>query len=224
LFGVGVGAGYPFIANDLAGKLPGNAVRAVGCRATDGDTIRCGDERIRLLGIDAPELAGHCRRGRVCAPGDGQASKRSLERLIADPVRVTRYGRDRYGRTLAVVYAGKVNTSCRQLEQKQAIYRRDWDNGRHVGAACPAAAMERTVRNRTPNVANVSTSPSRIVPKVAAIAGKLGNGSVSYEGSVALSWKGRLETDLAAIDLGGLLIRMVAWSGVVGMAVLALWF
>lgn len=43
----------------------------------DGDTLRCGSERLRLLGIDAPEIE-HCPRWRQCAPGDGLASKRSL--------------------------------------------------------------------------------------------------------------------------------------------------
>lgn len=33
-----------------------------GCRAVDGDTLRCGQERVRLLGIDAPEMPGHCPR------------------------------------------------------------------------------------------------------------------------------------------------------------------
>lgn len=44
----------------------------------DGDTLRCGPERLRLLGIDAPEIE-RCPHWRVCAPGDGQASKRSLD-------------------------------------------------------------------------------------------------------------------------------------------------
>ncbi|MGC1270186.1 MAG: hypothetical protein WA842_06275 [Croceibacterium sp.] len=44
---------------------PAVAVDAA-CSVTDGDTIRCGDERIRLLGIDAPEMGGRCREGRVC--------------------------------------------------------------------------------------------------------------------------------------------------------------
>lgn len=44
----------------------------------DGDTLRCGSIRLRLLGIDAPELPGHCAAYRECAPGDGITSKRSL--------------------------------------------------------------------------------------------------------------------------------------------------
>ena len=48
----------------------------------DGDTLRCGDRRVRLARIDAPELPGHCARGRHCAPGDGKASKAALSRMI----------------------------------------------------------------------------------------------------------------------------------------------
>src|SRR4051794_39701410 len=53
----------------------------------DGDTLRCGPVRLRLLGIDAPEIE-RCPRWRVCAPGDGQAAKRGLvAALRLGPVR-----------------------------------------------------------------------------------------------------------------------------------------
>ena len=32
----------------------------------DGDTIHCGYTRVRLAGIDAPEMPGHCQPGRAC--------------------------------------------------------------------------------------------------------------------------------------------------------------
>src|SRR3546814_10631339 len=83
------------------------------CTASDGDTIRCGSERIRLLGIDAPEMPGHCRKGRQCAPGNPRAAKAGLARAISQaPIRIDWITVDRYGRTIAVVYAGKVNVSC----------------------------------------------------------------------------------------------------------------
>ncbi|MEH3107115.1 MAG: thermonuclease family protein [Sphingomonas fennica] len=113
---------------------------ALACTATDGDTIRCGDERIRLLGIDAPELPGHCRRGRVCAPGDGAASRRSLAGRMQPDLSIERVGRDRYGRTLAIVRAGRTNLSCYQLRAGQAIYKRAWDNSGRVRQACPEVA------------------------------------------------------------------------------------
>ena len=107
------------------------------CTATDGDTIRCGDLRIRLSGIDAPEMPGHCRRGRNCAPGDPIASRRSLANALRrGPITFRQLSSDRYGRVVGIVYAANVNLSCWQLGAQQAIYRRDWDRGRYVGAEC----------------------------------------------------------------------------------------
>ena len=108
---------------------------ALTCAVTDGDTLRCGDERIRLLGIDAPEIHG-CRQGRVCVRGDGNASKRSLEAMMGGPVSVQRVGQDRYGRTLAQVYVGGRNVACEQIRRGQAQYVGKWDNGGLLAADC----------------------------------------------------------------------------------------
>lgn len=108
------------------------------CSVTDGDTIRCGDERIRLLAIDAPELPGHCRAGRDCAPGDPYASTANLEANLRGQVMLQRVGEDRYGRTLAVVWADGVNLACLQLSTGHAIYVERWDNGGLIAISCPA--------------------------------------------------------------------------------------
>lgn len=109
-----------------------------GCKVTDGDTIRCGDERVRLLGIDTAEMPGHCRQGRDCVEGDPFAAKRSLEHLIAGrELTIQRAGQDRYRRTLATVQADGEDLSCRQLGRGHAIYRADWDDGGLVAATCP---------------------------------------------------------------------------------------
>ena len=52
-----------------------DAARAepIACQTTrviDGDTFDCDGTRIRMVGIDAPELPGHCRPGREGTPGD----------------------------------------------------------------------------------------------------------------------------------------------------------
>lgn len=114
----------------------GAGERIFGCRAVDGDTLRCGGERVRLLGIDAPELAGHCRPGRRCAPGNGVASNDSLKRAIEFSMSIERVGQDRYGRTLALVKSSKGDLSCWQLRNGQAIYRDDWDDGGRLAAIC----------------------------------------------------------------------------------------
>lgn len=111
------------------------------CTVTDGDTIRCGDERIRITGIDAPETRG-CRQGRTCVAGDGQAATRTLEAAVqGQALSVVRLGRDRYGRTLGAVYAGGDNVACAQLRAGQALYVARWDEGGLVAADCPALAI-----------------------------------------------------------------------------------
>lgn len=95
-------------------------------RAVDGDTIACANlpARVRLLGIDAPELPGHCHKGRQCTPGNGEASARALAALLkTGPVRVAAEGHDRYGRILARVTVGSVDASCRMLATGDAVRR-----------------------------------------------------------------------------------------------------
>lgn len=70
---------------------------------TDGDTFRLGSERIRILGIDAPELRGRCAEETLLA----DKAKRRLRDLIEGrTILVERKGKDRFGRTLADVRSG----------------------------------------------------------------------------------------------------------------------
>ena len=113
---------------------------AAACVAVDGDTLRCGVERVRLLGIDAPELPGHCQQARRCAPGDPYASTRSLRAALArGSITLRRFGTDHYGRTLALVSARGVDLSCWQLSHGQAIYKRSWDNEGQLARICLSA-------------------------------------------------------------------------------------
>ena len=83
----------------------------------DGDSIRCGAERIRIANIDAPELRGSpkcgARRGYTawCDYALGQRAAGALRGLIARGRRVTvvRTGTDTYGRTLATVQVDGVD-------------------------------------------------------------------------------------------------------------------
>nr|WP_288413524.1 thermonuclease family protein [uncultured Sphingomonas sp.] len=89
--------------------------------AIDGDTLRCGKERIRLLGIDAPEMPGHCRRGRRCVLGDPFASKAALAAILGGSAVIQRSGQDRYGRTLARVRVNGIDLSVAQLRKGMAV-------------------------------------------------------------------------------------------------------
>ncbi|WP_375573421.1 thermonuclease family protein [Ahrensia marina] len=92
----------------------------------DGDTIRLHNERIRLVGIDAPELFDSgCEAERALAL---RARDRLSELLSSEPWRVVPDGTDRFGRTLANVrlerdWAGSVLVR----EGLAQWYENDWD-------------------------------------------------------------------------------------------------
>lgn len=116
--------------------MPVDAIPCPAVVVVDGDSLRCGAERLRLSGIDAPELHG-CRRGRQCVEGDGQASKQSLaDGLRLGPFRYQRVGRDRYGRSLVAAWAGGTNLACWQIQRGGAVMIAKWDNGGRVAKAC----------------------------------------------------------------------------------------
>lgn len=115
------------------------------CSVIDGDTLRCGDERLRLLAIDAPEKPGQCRAGRTCAPGDPYASTRNLGEAVRGAMTIRRVGTDRFGRTLALVEAAVGDLSCHQLRSEAAIYNPAWDDGGYVMTMCGEAARRRTI-------------------------------------------------------------------------------
>jgi hypothetical protein len=137
VIGTGIGFG---LARFPYAMTPAYGESISGCSVTDGDTIRCDGERIRLLGIDAPELPGHCREGRDCVPGDPFASTTSLTTAMSSTMRISRVGVDRYGRTLAIVESDHGDLSCWQLTHHQAIYKPNWDNGMRVMRLCPSKA------------------------------------------------------------------------------------
>lgn len=68
----------------------------------DGDTLVLGDTRIRLFGIDAPEMLQNCTDTHGTEWGCGAWSKAVLERLTQGGVSCDARDIDRYGRTVAV--------------------------------------------------------------------------------------------------------------------------
>ena len=117
--------------------MPLDAIPCPSAYVVDGDTLRCGRARLRLLGIDAPELPGHCAAYRECAPGDGFASQRSLkDALQLGPVSYSVITTDRFGRYVVMAWAGRTNLSCWQLQARQAVYKPHWDNGGLIRQSC----------------------------------------------------------------------------------------
>lgn len=71
-------------------------------RASDGDSLVLQGDRIRLLGIDAPELDQVCWDAAGAQWRCGRAAREELaQRLATGPVQCTARGKDKYARTLA---------------------------------------------------------------------------------------------------------------------------
>lgn len=71
-------------------------------RAVDGDTLAFGSARVRLHGIDAPEISQTCRDERGAEWHCGRAARAALARIVRSGETVcVRVDRDRYGRTVA---------------------------------------------------------------------------------------------------------------------------
>ena len=89
----------------------GNAVGmlAGAARVIDADTIEVAGERVRLMGIDAPERGQHCRDGAGQSYPCGADATQALRRRIGGAdVRCEASGRDRYdpyGRAIATCFA-----------------------------------------------------------------------------------------------------------------------
>lgn len=83
----------------------------------DGDTLRLvGGEKLRVIGINTPELA---RKGRAAEPLAEQA-KQAARQFLAKPLYVQRGidSKDRYGRSLAHVYRGDGQSLAAELLAK----------------------------------------------------------------------------------------------------------
>jgi endonuclease YncB( thermonuclease family) len=106
--------------------------------AVDGDTLRCANVenaggRVRLAAIDAPELPGHCRKGRRCAPGDPYKARAYLASLIkgravqceqvdASPDRKGFQAHDPYGRIVARCRSGDRDLGKAMISAGRAIH------------------------------------------------------------------------------------------------------
>lgn len=97
-------------------------------QAADGDSLRLRGDRIRLKGIDAPELDQICwdmaGQGWPC----GRAARASLEVLLGQgPADCQPLGEDKYGRTLAICAVGGQDLGATLVAEGMAIAYGDYD-------------------------------------------------------------------------------------------------
>jgi endonuclease YncB( thermonuclease family) len=82
---------------------------AASVEVVDGDTIRIDGERVRLWGFDAPEKRQECSINGVEQPIGEEATNRLRSILAGGELRCATQDHDRYGRTVAQCWAGRVD-------------------------------------------------------------------------------------------------------------------
>lgn len=105
--------------------------------AVDGDTIRCGTERMRDMGPGAPNKSGYDAPeiGRADCPQEkllGEQAKLRLQELLDQPGTIVEDSgkRDRYGRPLVWVRMRNGTTAGEVLISEG--YAARWEPGRHI--------------------------------------------------------------------------------------------
>jgi len=133
----------------LAARLDRTETRNLQGRVTvnDGDSITLETERIRLLGIDAPEYDQICRKHRAGYPCGRQARQALVTLIGGRPVSCSGWERDKYDRLLATCTVDGSELNRGQVEAGWAVaygdYRAEEEAARQKGAGLWAGSFER---------------------------------------------------------------------------------
>ncbi len=97
-------------------------------RVVDGDTLELDGRRVRLFGIDAPELNQTCDRGGV-AWTCGEAARSALGRMVSGKRLVCGVRDiDRYGRDVAICSVGGRDVGALMVRQGMAVAHRRYSD------------------------------------------------------------------------------------------------
>ena len=135
-------AGLVAVAFLLRGERVTGSVRVV-----DGDTLAIDHRRIRIRGIDAPELAQTCDRAGTTYPC-GEVARDALRALTRSaPVSCIVSGRDRYGRDLAACRADGQDVGAALVRHGFAVSFGAYGSGRAAGPARQPRPLGRNLRD-----------------------------------------------------------------------------
>jgi endonuclease YncB( thermonuclease family) len=125
-------------------SAPATALAATSgpARVIDGDTIDVSGQRIRLHGIDTPEVEQSCQRGGVSWLCGAEATKTLKGLIRGSDVSCSERDQDRYGRIVAVCYAnGRDLNAAMVLLGLALAYRKYSDD--YIGQEVSAKAAGR---------------------------------------------------------------------------------
>jgi len=100
----------------------------------DGDTITLNGQRIRLIGMDAPEYHQTCIRDSRSYPCGRQAREMLVKLIAGQPVTCEGGKWDRYHRLLAVCTAGGLDLNRAMVEQGWAVAYGGYEDAERLAA------------------------------------------------------------------------------------------
>lgn len=110
---------------------------------TDGDGLHQAGERVRLWGIDAPELDQECKRNGMAYRCGEQARDALVALVAAGDVRCEPVDRDRYGRTVARCSVNGLDLGAEMVRLGWAVDYRRYSRGIYAGMEREARAAKR---------------------------------------------------------------------------------
>lgn len=113
-------------------------------RVVDGDTLVVENTRVRLFGIDAPESKQTCEGAAGTAWSCGAAATQDLRDLASQGVRCSGKEEDRYGRLIAVCYAGGRDLNAAMVARGAAFAYRKYSMA-YVGQEAEAKSARRGI-------------------------------------------------------------------------------
>lgn len=114
------------IAMVIGTQSPENKALQGVAQISDGDSLRINRQRVRLIGIDAPELQQNCvKQGEDWACG--QASKQALaSKINSNAVTCVGERLDQYRRLLATCYLGREDLNAWLVREGWAVSYNDY--------------------------------------------------------------------------------------------------
>ncbi len=106
----------------------GGETIAGAARAADGDTLTLDGHRIRLAGMDTPEMMQVCKRDGADWRCGVAARSRLAELLRAGPVTCRTQGTDKYDRWLARCETGAGDLGARMVREGLAVAYGDYED------------------------------------------------------------------------------------------------
>lgn len=163
---VSLGALALIVSRWSAEEITGHA------RVVDGDSLEIAANRLRLRGIDAPELAQTCR-GEGGAVACGREARRHLVRLIGGlPATCTGHETDLYDRQLVVCHARGENLNAAMVRDGWALadgrYHAEQDAARRARRGLWALTFDRPEdwRRQNPRMDDFRDMPEGFEPRI----------------------------------------------------------